>query len=284
MTENTDDDTTPETFYDGLAPFYHLIYPDWEASMRRQAAALDALIKRTWGEGQVRTILDVACGIGTQALGLAALGYQVTGSDLSRREIVRAKQEADARTLDIDFAVADMRNAFATHGQQQFDLVIACDNSVPHLLSDADLLTAFREFYACTKPGGGCLITVRDYETEERTGTQIKPIGVRHDGDKKHLVLQVWEFLESPPGSPLLYDLSLYLITDAGGNAADPPEAACSTRVLRSRYYAVGTAALMALLEQAGFQDVARFDDAFYQPVLLGKKPLSDQKEYRAGG
>jgi hypothetical protein len=28
---------TVETFYDELAPFYHLIFPDWEASIQRQA-------------------------------------------------------------------------------------------------------------------------------------------------------------------------------------------------------------------------------------------------------
>ncbi|WP_406444403.1 hypothetical protein OHB14_36300 [Streptomyces sp. NBC_01613] len=28
-------------FYDDLAPDYHLIFPDWDASMRRQAAAQD---------------------------------------------------------------------------------------------------------------------------------------------------------------------------------------------------------------------------------------------------
>ena len=30
-----------ERFYDELAPFYHLIFPDWEASIRRQAEALE---------------------------------------------------------------------------------------------------------------------------------------------------------------------------------------------------------------------------------------------------
>ena len=58
-----------ERFYDELAPFYHLIFPDWEASIRRQAEALDGVIRERWGDGRL-SILDVACGIGTQALGL----------------------------------------------------------------------------------------------------------------------------------------------------------------------------------------------------------------------
>ncbi|HEV8711229.1 MAG TPA: hypothetical protein VGX03_00160 [Candidatus Binatia bacterium] len=69
------------TFYDQLAPFYHLIYPDWEASVNQQTIALDSIIKEYWGE-RVESILDLACGIGTQALGLASLGYAVAASDV----------------------------------------------------------------------------------------------------------------------------------------------------------------------------------------------------------
>src|SRR5215471_9239016 len=81
---------TAEDFYDRLAPFYHLVYPDWEASVQRQAAALDGILRDRWGS-ECRAILDVACGIGTQALGLARLGYAVTGSDLSSAAVARAR-------------------------------------------------------------------------------------------------------------------------------------------------------------------------------------------------
>ena len=87
---------TPDEFYDQLAPFYHLIYADWEASITRQAAALDSIMQEFWG-AETTTILDVACGIGTQTLGLAQLGYQVTASDLSRAAVARARWEAAAR-------------------------------------------------------------------------------------------------------------------------------------------------------------------------------------------
>ena len=247
-----------EAFYDGLAPIYHLIYPDWEASIQRQAGALDSLIREHWGERKLR-ILDVACGIGTQALGLAGLGHTVTASDLSLAAIERARVEAARRSLAIDFSIADMRGLPARF-RGEFDLVIACDNAVPHLLSDAELLRAFEQMFACTRPGGGCLITVRDYDREERAGVQMKPYGARDVDGKRYLIFQVWDF-DGPR-----YDLAMYFVEDRGGPT-------CLTRVMRAQYYAVGTDKLRALLRQAGFVQVERLDGRFYQPVLLGKKP-----------
>jgi len=60
-------------FYNQLAPFYHLVSPDWEASITNHAAALHNLITEVW-RGRVQTFLDAACGIGMQPLGLASWG------------------------------------------------------------------------------------------------------------------------------------------------------------------------------------------------------------------
>jgi 2-polyprenyl-3-methyl-5-hydroxy-6-metoxy-1,4-benzoquinol methylase len=103
------------------------------------------LIRQQWGPA-VRTVLDVSCGIGTQALGLAQRGYDITASDLSPKAIERARREAEIRGLRIDFSVADMRQAHENH-QRAFDVVISCDNSVPHLLSDTEIQLAFASFY-----------------------------------------------------------------------------------------------------------------------------------------
>ena len=244
-------------FYAGLAPFYHLIYPDWESSMARQASMLDSIIREFWG-GSASSVLDVSCGIGTQSLGLAKLGYEITASDLSPEEIEQAKAEAEKQGLAISLSVADMRNAFEHHGRQ-FDIVLSCDNSIPHLLSDDDILTAFYQMYECTRPKGGCIGSVRDYEKECLRGRQIKPYGIREEGGSSYLVFQVWDFHGE------LYDLSMYFVEDNGGSD-------CRTHVFRSRYYAVGISRLIELMQRAGFHGVERLDDRFFQPVIVGFK------------
>jgi len=245
-------------FYDQLAPLYHLIFQDWDNSIARQARQLTEIIRNEWGSG-IETVLDVSCGIGTQAIGLSQRGFRVTASDLSSEEISRAKREASARNLDIAFSVCDMREAHRHYGRG-YDLVISCDNSIPCLLSDDDILAALREMYACLRPGGGCLITVRDYDREERGKGIVKPHGARDVGDMRYVVFQVWDF----DGDH--YDLTMYFVEENRSSNS------VQTHAMRSRYYAISPNKLLTLMEEAGFASVKRLDDGFYQPVLIGTK------------
>src|SRR5215468_945316 len=113
-------------FYDELAPLYHLIFENWEAASVRQGKMLASLIREHWGTG-ARTVLDAAVGIGTQALGLLALGFRVAGSDLSHAAVNRARREAAARHLPLACVVADFRAL--PFGAASVDVVIVCDNA-----------------------------------------------------------------------------------------------------------------------------------------------------------
>ena len=248
-------------FYDALAPDYHLNYADWHASIHRQAVALDEIL-RGLGVRRGASVLDAACGIGTQSLGLAELGYRVTGSDLSSGAIGRAREEAASRGLPIDFSIADLRSV-ADHFGREFDAVIACDNAIPHLLSDADIRSAFEQLYRCTTPGGACLVSVRDYAAEDRsTLLQARPPIVHAEGGMRRVLFQVWSFAGEQ------YELSLYVVDDA-------PEREPTVKVMRTRYYAVTTDTLARLMREAGFQAVRRLDGPFYQPVIVGRRPRS---------
>ena len=245
-------------FYDDLAPLYHLIFPDWNASVDRQGEQLTALIRREWAASY--SVLDVSCGIGTQAIGLARKGFRVTASDISAGAIERAVKEAAQRQQAVSFSVCDMRSASTHHGTD-FDVVISCDNSLPHLLSNDDIRGVLREMFRCVRPGGGILITVRDYDREERGRNLVKLYGVREEHGKRYVVFQVWDFEGDS------YDLTMYFVEE------DMASKEVSTHAMRSRYYAVGIGTLLALMEEAGFEKVARHDLDFYQPVLTGTKP-----------
>jgi SAM-dependent methyltransferase len=248
-----------QDFYDQLAPYYHLIFEDWQASIDWQGRGLHAIIQAEWG-ASIHTVLDAAAGIGTQALGLAAQGYEVTASDLSSVALARAKCEAESRGLPLAIAAADLRELSKTHGQ--FDVVIACGNAVPHLLSDGDILRAFRECYQCLGAGGGCLISVRDYGAPG-TGSEMHPYGVRQAASGRYVLFQVWDW-NGPH-----YDLSFYVMHEEPGKPAQ-------VEVLHARYYAIPVQRLRELMEAAGFEKVRRIDGAFYEPIVVATKGKAD--------
>ena len=74
-------------FYDALAPWYHLVYQDWDSSIARQGDALSALIVNEWGS-RVRRVIDASVGVGTQALGLVAKGHDLIGSGIRRARLI----------------------------------------------------------------------------------------------------------------------------------------------------------------------------------------------------
>ena len=244
--------------YDEIAALYHLVYQDWNAAIVQQAAALDAIIRTQVGPPP-QSILDVSCGIGTQALGLAALGHVVTASDLSSAAVERARREAARRNLAIDFTVADMRRCAEVHGSG-FDVVLSADNSLPHLLSDDAIRDALGSFHRCIRPGGITILGVRDYLTEGRSSPQLVPYGFRSDGDERYFVIQTRDW----DGD--FYDVGMYFIREGRGSTPAMVTAGSS------RYYAIPIDRLVSLLHENSFIDIQRLDGALYQPVLVARR------------
>ena len=245
-------------FYDELAPMYHLVYADWETSVVRQGGELASLIAEYWG-ASAHAVLDAALGIGTQALGLLARGFRVTGSDLSVGAVTRARREAIVRRLPLVSLVADFR-ALPVRSAA-FDVVLLCDNSLPHLDSEADIQAALAECIRCVRRGGGCLISMRDYESPPPTGTvEVRAYGERLWAGRRYDLRQVWTW-RGPR-----YDLSFEI------TPADGAEAGAS--VLKTSYLAIPVEQVTGLMRTVGFESVGRVDGRFFQPVLVGTRPV----------
>jgi len=247
-----------ESFYDQLTPYYKYIFRDWNASVERQSIILDEVIREYFGE-RVETILDAACGIGTQTIGLAQRGYLLTASDISKNEIEKARQEAFQRNLNIAFGIADMRELVRVY-KTKFDLVIACDNAVPHLLTDDDILRAFRQFHRVTTESGGCIISVRDYDSIERGGKMLYPRLAHETPQGKIVVFDCWEF----DGD--YYDITMYIVEDDG-------QPVVKTHAIRGgRYYCISISKLEKLMKSVGFERVITLKDRFVQPLIIALK------------
>jgi hypothetical protein len=76
-------------------------------------------------------------------------------SDLSVAEVERARAEAAIRKLQINFRVDDMRT-LQTASLCKYGVVLAFDNSLPHLDSDADVQSALAAMRTDFDPGVSC--------------------------------------------------------------------------------------------------------------------------------
>ena len=249
-------------FYDDIAHYYDLIFQDWESSMSRQGAAIDQLIRRELGseyQPPEISVVDASAGIGTQALPLALKGFRVTARDISPDAIARLQREAAQRSLVIPSAVADMRTLRSTVSEQ-FHVVLSFDNSLPHLLTDADLLAAFRAFLSVLRPGGIVLCSVRDYERIDRAEVSTHPYGTRWRGGVEYRLRQDWIWRDVAH-----YDATMVIEE----KRADEWREVVRTTMT---YYTVAIARLMELMNEAGFVGVTRDDAVLYQPVLIGHR------------
>ena len=242
-------------FYDALAPWYHLVYQDWEVSVARQGQALASLLASE-GRSPSQDVLDAAVGIGTQALGLATRGFQVTGSDISPVAVHRAGDEAARVGIQMHRIIADMR-ALPVRSAT-FDAVIACDNALPHLLSEDEIHQALQECLRCLRPNGSCVISMRDYGAPPPSGTvETKDYGDRVWSGRPCRLSQTWRWHGA------FYDVAFELVTTDSAEevvARTPP----------TTYFAIGTERVAMLMERAGFTRVRRIDGCLFQPVLVG--------------
>lgn len=246
-------------FYDGLAPTYDQIYSDWEGAIARQAKALDRVIRRALGTGTLR-VLDCACGIGTQLIGLAALGYQMSGGDLSPAAVARATAECETRGLTAGIVAADMRRL--PHQDETFDAVVCADNALPHLLTDEDVLQALREMRRVARPGAVILVTTRDYDSIIADRPATAPIQRSGVSGRRVVTTQLWDW---HPGS------SVYDLTHLQVSETSPGQWATTARV--ATYRAWTRSELADLARAAGMTDVhwaTGTETGFFQPLMIG--------------
>lgn len=91
-------------------------------------------IEKEIGFDKTCRILDVGCGTGRHSIELAKRGYHVTGIDLSRSQLERAKKKAAEKNLSIPFLEHDARDLPFEH---EFDVAIMlCEGGFPLMETD----------------------------------------------------------------------------------------------------------------------------------------------------
>lgn len=247
-----------QTFYDNLASQYDKLFQDWQAATQEQALVLNKLFE-DYGFDKTAALLDCACGIGTQAIGLASLGYFVTASDISDGALVEAKERSAKNHMKIHFEHADFC-ALADTFSQQFDIVICMDNALPHMLSESALESAIRSIVHQIAAGGIFVASIRDYDALLMSKPAYSPPYIHKTDKGQRVSFQTWTWDNDH------YKLTQYIIDDRE-----------SLRVSKfdCEYRATRRAELTKLLLENGCREVAwKFPEetGFYQPIVIARK------------
>ncbi len=247
-----------QKFYDSLASHYDKLFQDWRAATKEQAEILRRLFRECGFDSSAK-LLDCACGIGTQAIGLASLGFDVTASDISCAEIAEAQKRASAADLSIRFEKADFC-ALSKTFSERFDIVIAMDNALPHMLSHEDLGKAVRSITDRIKENGIFVGSIRDYDALLKDKPPYSPPYIHKSEEGQRVSFQTWNWNGD------CYQLTQYIIDD--GKNLQISKFECE-------YRATLRGELTDLFLSAGCREVLwRFPEEtdFYQPIIIAKK------------
>ncbi len=141
-----------------------------------------------------RRVLDVCCGYGRHALGLAGRGYQVTGLDRDEAAIAEAERRARAAGVDVAYVVGDMRELDALPGT--FDAVINMWQSLSFFDEETNA-SVLRGIHDKLTPGGRFIVDMynRAYfernqgeKRQEINGVTVETHGYMQ-GDRWHSAL-----------------------------------------------------------------------------------------------
>lgn len=238
-------------FYDRLAKAFDVM-TDWQTRLAHEMPFLE----RTLDEHRARTILDTACGTGWHAITLAQKGYAASGCDASPAMVERARANAAQAGVRARFEVAGF--ASLSMFPEEFDAVLCLGNSLPHLLSQEELLGALRQMRARLIPGGVLILHNLNYDLRWKK----KPRFFSANGSADTLV---WRFADYGPEF-ITFHTALFERNPSEGNRAF---ASWSVQVNSTLQRPLLQQALDEALALAGFANIRHFGgldgSAFHQ-------------------
>lgn len=131
------------------ASHYNNESESYDAFNEARSAVINFAIEQILKTYNVKTVLDLTCGTGSQVFWLTKCGFTVVGCDINAKMLKIAKEKAKHEKENIPFIKGDMR----TMQMGEFDAVITIFNSIGHL-TKTDFEKALRNIHRNLKKDG----------------------------------------------------------------------------------------------------------------------------------
>jgi SAM-dependent methyltransferase len=159
----------------------------------KATAFLDRLFRR---QGEVRDLLDVACGTFSIGLSLMRRGYRVVGRDLSEHMVRSARMSLRTHLTTADVRQADMRDLRL---RQHFDAILCLGTAFNYLAEPTDAGRALRAFRRHLRSGGLLVLDLANFDA----WIDDNPVNARAEVDvraRNGTRIAVFGFNEQRPG------------------------------------------------------------------------------------
>jgi hypothetical protein len=145
----------------------------------------------------------------------------------------------------------------------EFDVVLSCDNAVPHLLTDDDLTQAFGAMRNRLSVGGTLLIGLSDYDRMQEEKPTVSSVRVLNRSDGQAYVFKGMKWR----GDGRTYDFDHFIVhnTDDGWKTVHQ----------EGTYRSLTRSEMTTLLNQTGFTNSVWHlpaDTGYFEPVVTATK------------
>jgi glycine/sarcosine N-methyltransferase len=149
---------SPEQFYDSLADEYGEL-TGFAQRFDKERSTFQMLVQKY----DMKIVLDAGCGTGFHSILLAQLGLHVTATDISVQMLRQAKQNAEYMNVRID-TVQSPFQGMKDSVHSKFDAVFCLGNTLPHILTEEELLQLFKSFRELLNSDGRVFLQVLNYD------------------------------------------------------------------------------------------------------------------------
>lgn len=236
-------------FYQDLASDYDL--------MTRLEERLDQeteVIKAWASKYDLRSAIDAGCGTGIYTMALARLGVETTGADLSPEMIAQAEQNAKAHGVKARFVTCPLQE-LDKHIGKKADAVFCLGNSLPHLLSIAELKKTLAAFSRVLPENGLLVIQLLNYDKVLVKKERL--VGIHRKGNKEFI--RFYDFI-----APLVRFNVLTINREGSGD---------THKFTSTELHPYCRHELTGPLQEAGFGSVETFGDLKSAPFNKSESP-----------
>ncbi len=181
--------------YDSFSEDYDR-FVNWSGRLAYEMPFLEKQIKHLQKSGKkALKILDSACGTGMHAIELAKQGHEVSAADLFPQMVKKGQENARQAGVEVQFSTAGFGGLADVFGHDEFDLVLCLGNSLPHILSENDLIDALKDFAAVLRKGGMLFIQNRNFDVVMNKQSRWMEPQVFQSEGKEWIFQRFYDFL-----------------------------------------------------------------------------------------